>query len=301
MVSVTTAASERRDHPVLGVTTFVGNLLLMSLISGMVKILSSTYPLSEILLFRFVFAMLSFWLILFSTIGLSGLVTRRPLEHALRSFSGVFSLAMLYYAVSNIPIADATAISYAAPIFITLFSIFLLDETIGIRRWLAVIVGFIGVFMIAQPAGTEWSPGVFAAIASAISGALVAIWLRRLSATEKSVTIGLYYNSSGTLFCIGWVLVTGSLMPQGTDLLMLLVFGIMCAGQQWLLTISFRYAEASLLAPFEYLAMIFAAIVGFVFLGEVPVLTTWLGGSVIAASGLFIFKRKQQLIARAGK
>ena len=85
-------------------------------------------------------------------------------------------------------------------------------------------------------------------------------------------------------------------MPQGIDLLMFLVFGIMCAGQQWLLTISFRYAEASLLAPFEYLAMIFAAIVGFVFLGEVPVLTTWLGGAVIAASGLFIFKRKQQLI-----
>lgn len=86
-------------------------------------------------------------------------------------------------------------------------------------------------------------------------------------------------------------------MPQGIDLLMFLVFGIMCAGQQWLLTISFRYAEASLLAPFEYLAMIFAAIVGFVFFGEVPVLTTWLGGAVIAASGLFIFKHKQQLIA----
>jgi drug/metabolite transporter (DMT)-like permease len=296
MVSVTTVVSERRDHPTLGVATFIGSLLLMSLISAMVKVLSITYPLSEILLFRFISAMLFFWLILLSTTGLTGLITRRPLEHALRSFCGIFSLAMLYYAVSKIPIADATALSYAAPIFITLFSIFLLDETIGIRRWLAVIVGFIGVVLIAQPAGAEWSSGVFAAIASAISGALVAIWLRRLSATERSVTIGLYYNSSGTLFCIGWVLVTGSLMPQGIDLLMFLVFGIMCAGQQWLLTISFRYAEASLLAPFEYLAMIFAAIVGFVFLGEVPVLTTWLGGAVIAASGLFIFKRKQQLI-----
>jgi len=296
MVSVTTVVSERRDHPTLGVATFIGNLLLMSLISAMVKVLSITYPLSEILLFRFISAMLFFWLILLSTTGLTGLITRRPLEHVLRSSCGIFSLAMLYYAVSKIPIADATALSYAAPIFITLFSIFLLDETIGIRRWLAVIVGFIGVVLIAQPAGAEWNSGVFAAIASAISGALVAIWLRRLSATEKSVTIGLYYNSSGTLFCIGWVLVTGSLMPQGIDLLMFLVFGIMCAGQQWLLTISFRYAEASLLAPFEYLAMIFAAIVGFVFLGEVPVLTTWLGGAVIAASGLFIFKRKQQLI-----
>jgi drug/metabolite transporter (DMT)-like permease len=97
---------------------------------------------------------------------------------------------------------------------------------------------------------------------------------------------------------IGGVLITGALIPQGTDLVMFLVFGIMCAAQQWLLTISFRYAEASFLAPFEYLAMIFAAIVGFVFLGEVPVSTTWLGGAVIAASGLFIFKRKQQLGSR---
>jgi drug/metabolite transporter (DMT)-like permease len=160
---------------------------------------------------------------------------------------------------------------------------------------LAILVGFAGVLLIAQPGGTDWSAGMFAAIASAIGGALVAIWLRRLSATERSVTVGLFYNSTGTVVFIGWVLITGALVPQGTDLVMFLVFGIMCAAQQWLLTISFRYAEASFLAPFEYLAMIFAAIVGFVFLGEVPVLTTWMGGAVIAASGLFIFKRKQQL------
>ena len=295
MVSVAPILSERRDHPAMGVATFVGNLLLMSLISALVKILATTYPLSEILLIRFVFAMLFFWVILFWKTGLSGLVTRRPMEHALRSLSGIFSLAMFYFAITTIPIADATAIAYSAPIFITLFSIFMLDEIIGIRRWLAVFVGFAGVLLIAQPGGAEWGPGMLAAIASAIVGALVSIWLRRLSASERSVTVGLYYNSSGTLFCIGWVLVTGALLPRGMDLLLLLAFGLMCAAQQWLLTISFRYAEASFLAPFAYLTMIFAAIVGYVFLGEVPVLTTWLGAVVIAASGLFIFRRKQQL------
>lgn len=295
MVSVPTNLSERRDHPALGTATFIGNLLLMSLISALVKILATTYPLGEILLIRFVSAMLFFWGILFWKTGLAGLATRRPLEHALRSLSGIFSLGMFYFALTTIPIADATAIAYSAPFFITLFSIFLLDETIGIRRWLAIFVGFAGVLLIAQPGGTDWSAGMFAAIASAIGGALVAIWLRRLSATERSVTVGLFYNSTGTVVFIGWVLITGALVPQGTDLVMFLVFGIMCAAQQWLLTISFRYAEASFLAPFEYLAMIFAAIVGFVFLGEVPVLTTWMGGAVIAASGLFIFKRKQQL------
>jgi drug/metabolite transporter (DMT)-like permease len=95
---------------------------------------------------------------------------------------------------------------------------------------------------------------------------------------------------------VAWVFFTGWVQPAGDNLLLIMLFGFMCAAQQWLLTISFRYAEASLLAPFEYLALIFAAIVGFVFWGEIPVLTTWLGALVIAASGLFIFIRKRQRI-----
>jgi drug/metabolite transporter (DMT)-like permease len=153
--------------------------------------------------------------------------------------------------------------------------------------------------LIAQPGGAGWSIGVAAGIASAITGALVAIWLRRLSSTERSVTIGLYYNSSGVLVCIIWVLAIGGVLPRGEDLLLFCVFGIMCAAQQWLLTISFRYAEASLLAPFEYLAMIFAAIVGYFFWGEIPVLTTWIGATVIASSGLFIFVRRQSKLSTA--
>jgi drug/metabolite transporter (DMT)-like permease len=298
MVSVVTTLSERRDHPAIGIATFIGNLILMSLISALVRTLSLNFPLSEILLFRFIFAMLFFWLILFSTTGIGSLSTKRPLEHVIRSFSGICSLGLFYYAVTVIPIADATALAYAAPIFITLFSIFLLDETIGIRRWVAVIIGFAGVILIAQPGGSDWNAGFVAAVGSAISGALVAIWLRRLSSSEKSVAIGLYYNSTGTVFCVAWVVYSGWVLPQGSELLMILIFGLMCAAQQWLLTISFRYAEASLLAPFEYLAMVFAAIVGFVFWDEVPVLTTWLGGVVIAASGLFIFMRRRQGISQ---
>ena len=296
MLSVTTTRSERRNLPALGIATFIGNLILMSLISALVKTLSLSYPLGGILLIRFVFAMLFFWVILFLTTGIGALFTKRPLDHIIRSFSGIFSLGMFYYAVTVIPIADATAIAYAAPIFITLFSIYLLDETIGLRRWCAVIMGFIGVVLIAQPGGSDWNTGFAAAVGSAVTGALVAIWLRRLSSSEKSVSIGLFYNSTGTLVCIVWIAFSGWLLPQGNDLFLILMFGLMCAAQQWLLTISFRYAQASLLAPFEYLAMIFAAIVGFVFWDQVPVLTTWLGAAVIAGSGLFIFIRKQQRI-----
>lgn len=272
----------------------------MALLSAAVReLVNRSYALGEVLLFRYLFASGFFWIILFSTVGLAGLATRRPFDHALRSVSGVVSLGLFYFAITRIPIADATAIAYAAPIFITVLSIFLLGEVIGLRRWVAVLVGFVGVLLIAKPGAGGWDIGVVAAAASAFTGALVAIWLRKLSSSEKSVTIGLYYNNLGSLVCLAWVLMSGWLTPRDDDLLLFLGFGLGCGLQQWLLTVSFRYAEASLLAPFEYLAMVFAAIVGFVFWGEVPVLTTWIGGAIIAASGLFIFVRRRQRLPQA--
>jgi len=287
--------SRHHDHPSLGIATFIGNLLLMALLSAAVReLVNRDYPLSEVLLFRYLFASGFFWIILFSTAGLAALATRRPLDHAIRSISGIVSLGLLYFALTRIPIADATAISYAAPIFITVLSIFLLGEVIGLQRWLAVIAGFVGVLLISRPGAGSWDIGVIAAAGSAFTGALVAIWLRKLSSSEKSVTIGIFYNNLGCLVCLAWVLLSGWLTPRGDDLWLFLGFGLGCGMQQWLLTVSFRYAEASLLAPFEYLAMIFAAIVGYMFWGEVPVLTTWIGAGVIAASGLFIFMRRQK-------
>jgi drug/metabolite transporter (DMT)-like permease len=163
-----------------------------------------------------------------------------------------------------------------------------------LRRWLAVLTGFVGVLLIARPQAGSWDIGVLAAAASAFTGALVAIWLRKLSSSENPLAIGIYYNNLGCLVCLVWVLMSGWLTPRAEDLLLLLAFGLGCGLQQWLLTVSFRYAEASLLAPFEYLAMVFAAIVGFVFWGEIPSLTTWIGAAVIAGSGMFIFRRQQK-------
>ena len=291
---------EQRDHPALGVSTFVGNLLLMTLLgAGVRELVSRGYPLAEVLLFRFVSASVFFWVILVTTVGFAALATRRPFDHAVRSVSGIVSLSLLYFSLTRIPIADATAIAYSAPIFITVMSIFLLGEKIGLRRWAAVVFGFIGVLLIARPQAESWDIGVLAALGSAFTGALVAIWLRKLSSSEKSVAIGVYYNSLGSLVCLAWVLASGWISPRGVDFWLFAAFGIGCGLQQWLLTVSFRYAEASLLAPLEYLAMIFAAVVGYLFWGEIPVLTTWIGAAVIAASGVFIFVRRQKRMPRS--
>jgi len=166
--------SEHCDHPALGVWTFIGNLLLMALISAAVReLVNRDYPLSEVLLLRYLFASGFFWIILLSTAGLAGLATQRPLDHAIRSISGIVSLALLYFAITRIPIADATAIAYAAPIFITVLSIYLLGEVIGLRRWLAVVAGFVGVLLIARPEVDGWDIGVIAAAGSAFHRALL--------------------------------------------------------------------------------------------------------------------------------
>lgn len=287
--------SAYRDRPALGIAIFTANLAVMALLSAAVReLVERTYPLAEVLLFRYLFASLLFWAALFATAGLAALATQRPLDHAIRSVSGILSLGLLYFAITRIPLADATALAYAAPIFITVLSILLLGEKIGLRRWLAVIAGFAGVLLIARPVADGWDIGVVAAAGSALTGALVAIWLRKLSSSEHPAAIGIYYNNLGCLLCLAWVLLSGWLTPRGADLWLFLAFGLGCGLQQWLLTISFRYAEASLLAPYEYLAMVFAAIVGYVFWGEVPVLTTWIGAAVIAGSGIFIFARRRR-------
>lgn len=296
MVSRSANFNGLSDRPAVGIASFVGNMLVMSLLAaGVRELVHRGYPLAEVLLFRYLFACGIFWVLLLSTASLLVLATRRPGDHAIRGISGVLSLTLLYFAITRIPIADATAIAYAAPIFITVLSIFLLGEVIGIRRWIAVVLGFAGVLLIARPQGGSWDIGLLAAIGSAFSGALVAIWLRKLSSSEHSLTIGIYYNSLGSLVCLAWVLGSGWVMPRVEDAWLLAAFALGCGLQQWLLTVSFRYAEASLLAPYEYLAMVFAAIVGYVFWGEVPILTTWIGAAIIAASGLFIFQRRKQL------
>ena len=296
VIGALTLSRGHRDRPALGVATFVGRLLTMALLSAAVReLIDRHYPLGEVLLFRYLFASLFFWLVLAITADLRALHTRRPLDHAIRSVCGVVSLALLFFAVTRIPIADATALAYAAPIFITLMSIFLLGEQIGLRRWFAVLSGFIGVLLIARPEAESFDIGVVAASASAFTGALVAIWLRKLASSENPLAIGIYYNALGSLVCLAWVLMSGWVAPRGSDLLLFAAFAVGCGLQQWLLTVSFRYAEASLLAPFEYLAMVFAAVVGFVFWREIPVLTTWIGAAVIAGSGIFIFRRGQKV------
>lgn len=287
----TDAASRYQRQPRLGVLLFVGNLVIMAMLGALVKMLAERYPVTEILFFRFTFAIVAFLFMLPGAGGITSLKTSRPLEHAIRTASGLVSLSLFYIAVSTIPLADATTLAYSAPIFITVFSIPLLGEHVGFRRWAAVLLGFTGVILIARPTGWTLGLGALAAIGSAVSGALVSIWLRRLSSTEKFTTIGMIYNVTGAMVFALWCGSSGWIEPTGSDLVLLIGFGLIAGLQQIMFTLAYRYAEASFLAPLEYFILILAAAIGYVFWQEVPAATTWAGSALIACSGIFVIVR----------
>lgn len=295
-MKMSSTASRLGDRPMLGIMLLIASLLVMAWIGGLAKTLSVHYSVAQILLFRFGFAAIQFLALLPRHGGIGALRTRRLGDHAVRTFSGITALSLFFYAISTVPLADATALAYAAPIFIVLLSIPLLGEAIGYRRWIAIIAGFAGVLLIAQPSGLVPGSGLgyLAGIGSAFFGAMVSVFLRRMASTEQTSTIAIIYNSTGALVFGGWVLVTGWVTPSAGDLFLLILLGVLAGPQQYLLTVSYRFAEASLLAPIDYIAMIAAALVGYVFWSEIPALTTWAGCAVIAGSGIFVAYRERQ-------
>ena len=296
--------SRRVDNHWLGLGYYLLCLLILVIISMIVKHTGERVPTFQILLFRFAFSLVPLWLIAWRQRDTFTLRTRRPKDHLVRTLVGVSSIGLFFVAVDHIPLAAATSISYSAPVFCAVLSIPILGELIGIRRWAAVIIGFIGVMVICWPglaAGSAgdiaWHIGIPAAIGSAVGGALVNIYLRKLSDTENALTSSLYYNTAGTLIFLVWVGVAGGTPLTGSDMILLVALGLLAGVQQFSLATAFRYAEASYLTPFEYLILVFAAAAGYFVWGEIPATTTWIGGVIIAGSGLFMLHR-QQLRAR---
>lgn len=286
---------KRQDRPMLGLTLYLGNLLLMIVISVLVKELSARYPLQQILFFRFSLALLPFAVLAFLSSGPSLLKTRVPAIHALRSVSGVLSIGMFFYALSAIPIAEATILAYSAPIFVTIMAVPFLGEKIGWQRTSAVVAGFAGMMIIVQPTTSTFGLGMLAGIGSAVFGAIVSICLRRLGETEPMEHIAVVYNGTGTIVWVTCCMLFGWVMPGLTDLVLLVLLGCVAMVQQYALTNSFRFGEASLLTPFEYTSLVFAAIAGYMIWGEVPDSTTWMGAIVVVASGLFVIHRETAL------
>jgi drug/metabolite transporter (DMT)-like permease len=223
--------------------------------------------------------------------GLSALRTRRPRDHILRGIVGVTAMGLVFTSFKLLPLGEAVALTLSGPIFLTALSVPLLGEKVGLRRWSAVIAGFIGVLIMTRPGAGLFNPAALFALGGAVFYALAMISVRWLSATEPAATTVFYF----TLFATAAGALTLPFQWQTPDLsgfCLLAGIGLIGGVAQMAMTQAFRMAPASIIAPFEYLALVFAGTIGYLVWREVPDAFVLVGSAVVIASGLYILHRE---------
>ena len=252
---------------------------------------SVDYPIGQVLFFRGFFGIIFYFFVIPRERLHNFYKTKRPGLHALRCISGLIALVAIFIALRKLPLATVVSISFAAPIFTTIFSIFLLSEKVGVYRWLAVLIGFIGIIIITEPGISELNIYYIFPVIFCLGLSYVAITIRKLSSTEPVWLISFYFSLSITLLSFltipqGWV------TPSFYDFLLLSFIGIFGGVANLWLSQSYKHSEVSLVTPLKYLALFFAIIFGYFIWGEIPTIKTLAGSFLVIISTLIIFRRE---------
>ena len=252
---------------------------------------SVDYPIGQVLFFRGFFGIVFYFFVIPKNRLHDFYITKRAGLHFLRCFSGLIALVAIFIALRSLPLATVVSISFAAPIFTTIFSIFLLSEKVGIYRWLAVIIGFIGILIITEPGITNLNIYYIFPIIFCLGLSYVAITIRQLSTSEPVWLISFYFSLSITLlsfftFHQGWII------PDLKDFLILSMIGIFGGVANLWLSQSYKYSEVSLVTPLKYLALVFAIIFGYFIWNEIPTIKTLIGALLVIVSTMIIFRRE---------
>jgi len=252
---------------------------------------SVDYPIGQILFFRGFFGIVFYFFVIPRNRLHNFYITKRPGLHLLRCISGLIALVAIFIALRELPLATVVSISFAAPIFTTIFSIFLLSEKVGVYRWLAVLIGFIGILVITEPGISDLNVYYIFPIIFCLGLSYVAITLRQLTTTEPVWLISFYFSLAITLLSFltipsGWV------MPNLNHFIILSLIGIFGGVSNLWLSQSYKYSEVSLVTPLKYLALVFAIIFGYFIWDEIPTVKTLAGASLVIISTLIIFRRE---------
>ncbi len=252
---------------------------------------SDSYPLGQVIFFRGFFGVLLYFLIMPRDRIKNFYYTKRPGLHFLRCFFGLIALLAIFTALRNLPLATVVSISFAAPIFTTILSIFLLSEKVGFFRWLAVVVGFVGIIIITEPGFTSLNIYFIYPVIFCLGMSYVAITIRQLSTSEPVWLISLYFSATITLASF-FTIPYGWIMPDIKDLMLLMSIGILGGAANLWLSQSYKFSEVSLVTPLKYLALVFAIIFGYFIWNEVPSIKTLIGAFLVITSSIIIFRRE---------
>ena len=283
-----------------GITYKIASVCVFVVMASLLKA-SQGVPAGQLVFFRSFFAILPVIIYLIWRGELAeGLKTERPLSHLWRGLVGTGGMGFGFFALTQLPLPEATAIQYATPLLIVVFSAIFIGETVRFYRWSAVLVGLVGVIIIVWPRLTVFSGGIadasgatlgaISALISCVFAAAAMILVRRLVFTERSATIVLYFSVSSSLIGLlslplGWV------MPSTEQWVFLIGAGIAGGIAQILLTESYRHADMSVVAPFEYTSLLLTFAVGYFVFQDVPPHEKLVGGlNVVGAGGLKVWR-----------
>jgi drug/metabolite transporter (DMT)-like permease len=286
-------ATHAHDRPLLGIACKVASVITLTIMAGGVKWLGA-FPTGQIVFYRSFFALVPIVAAAFWFGGLHLLKTKRPDAHLIRGFTGIVSMFAGFTALAYIPFADAAAISFAGPLFTVVLASLFLHERVHAVRWAAVVVGFAGILIMIGPhlefAGVDGErgfTGVILALGGTFCVAFTMVFVRMMSAHEHSITIAFYFSvACAAAGLLSWPF--GWLMQSPIETAVLVGTGLLGGVGQLFLSFGYRYAEASLNAPFEYIAMIVAVLMGYFLFDEVPMPIVLVGAAVVIAAGLVI-------------
>jgi len=282
-----------RKGYLLGIVFMLGSEVFWVTMNAIIKYLSDDFSTVQLLFFRNIIALPALLIVLVMMKNLSALKTAMPLTHLIAGLIGTAGMAALIYSLAYLSLSQTVSITYAAPLMITALSVPMLGEKVGLRRWAGVIVGFIGVLVLARPeAGLD--PVIMLLLASTLCFSIVVVLRRRLSMTEDSAVIVLYFSAI-VVICAGLFLPWNWRAPNSTQWIWLLVMGGLGLGAQVCIMQAIKHAPVSVIAPLLYFSLVFAVAIDIWYWGVVPDATTLLGAGIIIAAGLYVIYRESGL------
>ena len=274
------------------------SIVLFTLMDASVKWLGSYYPTAQIMFFRCAVALIPVLVIVSMRGGTSILRTRQHGLHMFRSLIGITAMGLAFYAFSLMPLAEAISILHTAPLFMTALSVVILGEKVGLRRWSAVIIGFVGMLIVVRPGADMLDSGSLYMLGAAFLIGCTTIVIRRLGRIDDPVCITFYFTLTGVAVSLAGLLIQGWRAPPVTDLALLCLVGLLGGVAQYLMTLSYRHVAVGIVAPLKYLTIVFGGCIAYLVWDEVPDLQTVAGIAIIVVSGLYTLHREIVLGAR---
>jgi drug/metabolite transporter (DMT)-like permease len=289
-----------------GIIFKVISAVLFAVMSALIRYLGASYPIGEVVFFRSAFAIIPV-MIVYAWRGelIAAVRTENPFGQASRGALSIVGMFCGFGALARLPLIEANAISFTSPLIGVALAALVLKERVRIYRWSAVTIGFLGVLVVLAPhlsggeltiamAETTSLTGVIYGLAGSITNACTMIQTRHLTKSERTSSIVFYFSlicalSGLATWPFGWI------VPSGGEFGVLLAIGFLGGLGQIFLTESYRYASASVVAPFDYTSMLWALLLGYAMFGETPTFMIVLGSAIIAGAGLFVIWREHQL------